>query len=245
MDTNELTTTLFAVACVIVFAATLLAGDIAGLIIEAQSARRWRMAAERMGFAFDGRKRKSHSLSELFLPTLIFPGAKETAFSYGQVMKCLKGQVQGFDLSISDFSVWDFPTRGPVIYRAVICVIKREGIELPGPLGLVKVRGVLSGGLRLNERLKEYDFPQEQGFSKVYSLFGRKGSPPWAFTPDVRRFCLEHLREMDSLFVTEKELILVWVDKNPDRFPQLVDLAVGIGRRFVESVPSPAPLPHA
>ncbi len=50
---------------------------------------------------------------------------------------------------------------------------------------------------------------------------------------------------MDSLFVTEKELILVWVDKNPDRFPQLVELAVGIGRRFLESVPSPAPLPQA
>ncbi len=69
--------TLFAVGCVIVFAATFLAGDIAGLIIEAQSARRWRMAAERMGFAFDGRKRKSHSLSELFLPTLIFREPKK------------------------------------------------------------------------------------------------------------------------------------------------------------------------
>jgi hypothetical protein len=241
MDTNGLTTTLFAVALFMVFAATFLAGDIAGLVIEAQSARRWRMAAERMGFEFDGHKRKSHSLSELFLPTLIFPGAKETAFSYGQVMKCLKGRVQGFDLSISDFTVWDFPTRGPVIYRAVICVIRRDGIELPGPISLVKARGVLSTGLSMNETLKEYDFPEEQGFSSVYSLFGRKGSPPWVFTPDIRRFCLEHLREMDSLFVNEKELILIWSDKSPDRFPQLVELAVGIATKFVENVPSNAP----
>ncbi|MBI5252655.1 MAG: hypothetical protein HY912_24430 [Desulfomonile tiedjei] len=237
METTEPTGILFGIACVLLFAVSFLAGDIAGIIIERQSARKWRHAAEQMGFVFDGRKRRSHSLSEFFLPKLIFPGAEETAFSFGQVMKSISGRVQGLELAINDLTVWDYHTRGPVIYRAVVCTIGGDGINLPGPIGLVKIRGVLFYGFNLDKSLKEYTFPNEGKFSASYAVFARKGSPPWTFTPELRSFCTEHRHEIDCLSINEKDIVLVWTDKSPERFPQLVDLAFGIASRLLESVP--------
>lgn len=239
MTMNEPEGILFGIAIILLFGLTFLAGDIAGLFIERQGARKWRMAAEKIGFEFDGEKKRSPSLSKIFLPKLLYPEAEETAFSYVQVMKSISGRVDGLDISINDFTVWDFHTRGPVIYRAVVCTINTGPVELPAPIGMVKIGSVLFYGYGLDKTLKEYSLAHESAFSGSYALFGRHGEPPWIFTPELRRFCVEHRSQIDCLMLQEKNIILVWADKSPDRFPQLLNLATGIATRLLESAPLP------
>ncbi len=56
MSPPETQTVMYPIACGIVFIATVLAGDIAGIIIEARTTRRWRDAAKEIGFEFIGQQ---------------------------------------------------------------------------------------------------------------------------------------------------------------------------------------------
>jgi hypothetical protein len=238
MGTLEIHTVMFSILCGIVFVATFLAGDVAGIIIENRMSQRWKDAAQKIGFEFDGRRGRYPSLSQFFLPKLSRFHQRESAFSYGEVLKRLKGNVNGFDVAITDFTVWNFHTRGPLIFRGVVCLVTAEDVSFPEQTGLVKPSSIFFEGFSWNRMLRPYDFPHDKEFSNAYIVFGRPGAPPWIFGPDLRRFCVEHRRDIDVLFVSENELILVWPDKDPDRFPSLVETAVEIMASLAESVPS-------
>jgi hypothetical protein len=238
MGTPETQTVMYPIASAIVFIATFLAGDIAGIIIEKRTNRRWKNAANRMGFEFDGRRGRYPSLSAFFLPKLSRFRTKESPFYYGEVLKRLKGTVQGFDVAITDFTVWNLHMRGPLIFRGVVCLVTGQGINVPEHMGLVKPSSIFLNGFGWNRMLRPYDFPHDKEFSKAYVVFGRIGSPPWIIGPELRRFCVEHRRDIDVFFANENELILLWPDKNPDRFPSLVDAAIGIMTGLADSVPN-------
>ena len=113
MGTPETNTVMISIACGIVFITAFLAGDIVGIIIEARTTRRWRDAAKKIGFEFIGWRTRYASLSEFFLPKLSRFRPKESPFYYGEALKTLKGTVQGFDVAITDFTVWNLHIRGP------------------------------------------------------------------------------------------------------------------------------------
>jgi len=238
MSTPETQTVLYSIVCGVVFIAAFLAGDLAGIIIEARTTRRWRDAAKRIGFEFIGHRTRYPSLSEFFLPKLSRFRPKESPFYYGEALKTVSGTVQGFDVAITDFTVWNLHMRGPLIFRGVVCLVTLEGINLPEQMGLVKSSSIFLDGFTWNRMLRPYDFPYDKGFSRLFVLFGRQGSPPWSFGPDLRRFCVEQRREIEVFFANGKELILLWPDKNPDRFPSLVDAAIGIMTSLADSVPN-------
>ena len=238
MSTPETQTVMYPIACGIVFIATLLAGDVAGNIIEARTTQRWRDAAKQIGFQFIGSRLRCPALSEFFLPKLSRFRPKESPFYYGEARNTLKGTVQGFDVAITDFTVWNLHVRGPLIFRGVVCLVTGEGINLPEQMGLVKSSSIFLDGFGWNRKLRPYDFPYDKEFSKAYVVFGRPGSPPSNFGPDLRRFCVEHRRDIDVFFANEKELILLWPDKSPDRFPSLVDAAIGIMTSLADSLPN-------
>jgi hypothetical protein len=238
MSTPETQTVIYSIVCGAVFIAAFLAGDVAGIIIEARTTRRWRDAAKRIGFEFIGHRTLWPSLSEFFLPKLSRFRPKESPFYYGEALKTLKGKVQGFDVAITDFTVWNLHMRGPLIFRGVVCLVTGEGINLPEQVGLVKSSSIFLDGFTWNRILRPYDFPYDKVFSRLFVPFGRPGSPPWSFGPDLRRFCVDHRRDIDVFFANEKELIMLWPDKHPDRFPGLVDAAIGIMTSLVDSVPN-------
>lgn len=238
MGTLEPHTVIYSIVCGIVFVSAFLAGDVAGIIIEKRTNLRWKNAARKIGFEFDGRRGRYSSLSQFFLPKLSRFHQKESAFNYGEVLKRLKGNVNGLDIAITDFTVWDYHVRGPLVFRGVVCLVTAQDIDLPEQLGLVKTSSTFFEGFSWNRMLRPYDFPHDEEFSKTYVAFGLPGSPPWAFGPDLRRFCLDHRRDIDVFFANEKELILLWPDKDPDKFPSLVETAVGIVNSLAESVPS-------
>ena len=91
MSTPETQTVMYPIASAIVFIAAFLAGDIAGIIIEARTTRRWRDAAKKIGFEFIGSRTGHPSLSEFFLPKLSRFRPKESPFYYGEALKTLKG----------------------------------------------------------------------------------------------------------------------------------------------------------
>jgi hypothetical protein len=231
MEPNGSTGIFFGIVLVALFAVSFLAGDIAGIIIERTSARKWRTAAEKMGFDFYGRKRRAHSLSDIFLPKLLFPEAQETAFSYCQIMKSLTGRLQEINISINDLTVWDYHTRGPMIYRAVVCRADGFRAEIASTIGLVRTGSVLFYGFGHDKRFKEYEPDEESDFSIVYGVFGEESASLSVLTPALRRFCVDHGREIDCVMISEKEMILVWTSDNPQYFPQLADLALGIVAR--------------
>ncbi len=239
MDTGGSLSIPVTVACAVVFLVTFLIGDVAGFIIEAKTTRRWRNASRVMGFKFDGEKKRCRSLSRLFLPKLLWPGTEESAFCYGQVLQSLKGRVRDFDTLITDFTVWNYFTRGPLVYRATVCVVSGDRIALPGQMVVLKPSSLLLTGFGMTPTLREYDFPQDKDFCRAFILFGHSAAPPWIFTPEVRRFCVRHQREIDSVVIGEKNLVLVWTDKNPDRFPRLLEIAVGMMTRLLDNVPAP------
>jgi hypothetical protein len=237
MDTDQLVHLLVVVACGLIFITTFLAGDIAGAFIEARWKKRWRAVGEKMGLAFDGTRRRDPALSELLLSKIVFPGTKESAFCYGETLKTLNGTVQGFDVVITDFLVWDFLVRGPLVFRATVCVVTGEGIEFPAEAQLVRSSSTLFRGFASNRSLRPYDFPADRAFSLLFTLFGRRESPPWMFNPDLRRFCVKHHRGINSLMVRPEELVLVWNDSSPDRLPTLLAAATGLATRLAESSP--------
>ncbi len=238
MGTFETHTVIFSILCGMVFVAAFLAGDVAGLIIETRMTRRWRDAAENIGFEFIGHRTRHPSLSEFFLPKLSRFRPKESPFYYGEALKTLKGTVQGFDVAITDFTVWNLHMRGPLIFRGVVCLVTAHNINLPEQIGLVKSSSIFLDGFGWNRMLRPYDFPYDKDFCRLFVLFARSGSPPWSFGPDLRRFCVEHRRDIDIFFANEKEIILLWPDKSPDRFPGLVETAVEIMTSLAESVPN-------
>jgi hypothetical protein len=172
------------------------------------------------------------------LPKLSRFHRKESVFSYGEALKTLKGAVQGFDVAITDFTVWDLHVRVPLIFRGVVCLVTSQNVSLPQPTSLVKSSNIFVEGFRWDRMLRPYDFPHDKKFSQAYVVFGRLASPPWIFGPDLRRFCVEHQQEIDLFFVNEKELILLWPDRDPDKFPNLVETAVEIMTALAESVPN-------
>jgi hypothetical protein len=238
MSLPETQTFMYPIASTIVFILAFLAGDIAGIIIEARTTRRWRDAANKIGFEFIGSKLRCPALSEFFLPKLSRFRPKESPFYYGEALNTLKGTVQGFEVAITDFTVWNLYMRGPLIFRGVVCLVSGEGINLPEQIGLVKPSSIFLAGFGWNRLLRPYDFPYDKEFSKAYVVFGRPVSPPWIFGPELRRFCVEHRRDMDVFFADRRELILLWPDKNPERFSGLVDAAIGIMTRLADSVPN-------
>jgi hypothetical protein len=239
MDTPGSANFLVTVACVVVFLTTFFIGDIAGYLIEAKTTRRWKNTSIAMGFTFNEQKTRCPSLSRLFLPKLLWPGNKESPFCYGQVMQSLRGKVREFDTLIADFTVWNFFTRGPLIYRATVCVVSGRRIALPGRMVVLKPSSLLLPGYVRSNTLRPYDFSQDKDFSRTFILLADRGAPPWIITPEVRRFCVRYQREIDSVVIEEKNLLLVWTDKNPDRFPLLVETAVGLTVRLLDNVPVP------
>jgi hypothetical protein len=155
MDTEGLLSVLVTVACAVIFLVTFLIGDVAGFLIEAKTTRRWRNASDAMGFEFDGEKKRCRSLSRLFLPKLLWPGTEESAFCYGEVLQSVRGRVRDFDTLITDFTVWNFFTRGPLVYRATVCVVSGDRITLPGQLVVLKPSSLLLPGYRMTPTLRE------------------------------------------------------------------------------------------
>jgi hypothetical protein len=224
------------IACIVLFVVTACAGEVIGLVIEAHHRRRWRTASSRIGFGFDARRRRRPSLSRMLLPAVIAPGTEETIFSYGESLKGLSGEVEGFKVQITDFAVWDFFTRCPLVFRGVLCVIKGDRIHVPGQIGLVKWYSYLVDGFRASDIFRQFRFPHEKDFSGCYALFGRGGFAPWIFTPDLRQFCMDHRKEIDCVWVNEHEVVVLWVDSDPNRFHELVNLGLGIASRLAENV---------
>lgn len=228
---------LTAVLSVAIFVAAFFAGELGGYIIEARNRNRWRDASNKMGLLFDGRKRKSPLLSRLLLPCVILPGVEESAFCYGESLKKVRGRINGFVVQITDFAVWDFHTRCHLAFRGILCVARRNGTLPPGLIGVVKLYSPFLHRFRLSRNLREYHFPNEEDFSRAYAVFGHGTFIPWVFAPDLRALCLEKRREIDCVWVTGDEVVVLWVDRDPNRFEQLAQLTVEIASRLADGSP--------
>lgn len=233
------------IACVVIFLVTACAGEIIGLVIESHNKRRWRTASYSIGFGFDAQRRRWPSLSRILLPSVIAPGTEESIFSYGESLKGLSGDVGGFEVRITDFAVWDFFFRFPLVFRGVLCVIKGDRIHVPGQIRLVKWYSYLVDGFRESDIFRQFRFPHEREFSGCYGLFGRGGFAPWVFTPELRQFCMDHRKEIDCVWVNEGEVVVLWVDRDPDRFGELVKLTLGIASRLAANMETPKGLAPA
>ncbi len=224
------------IACILIFVVTVCAGEIIGLVIEAHNRSRWRNASLHIGFDFHPHRRRWPAYPRMLLPSIVTPEIEKSAFSYGESLKGLSANVGGFEVLISDFAVWDFFTRCPLIFRGVLCVVRGDRLHVPGQIRLVKWYSYLLDGFRTNDSFRQFRFPREPEFSGSYALFGHGGFAPWFFTQDLRQFCVDHLREIDCVWVNEDEVVILWVDKEPDRFGDLVDLALGLASRLAENV---------
>lgn len=236
METQPLQAITYGVGFAVVFLLAFFAGDVAGLVIEWRNSRRWREVGEGMGFEFDGRRKKNPSLSKAILPKLLLPNTQESAFIYGEALKTLSGKIGGFEVLITDFTVWNYFTRGPLIFRAIVCVVTTD-TPLPADLGVVKSSSLFLHGFCLTRSLRPYSFPRDKRFSLVYCAFARHGSSPWVFTPGFRDFCSEHAHEIDSVYTKNQDIIVVSMEQRPDRLPNLVRTCVGLTTRILEGVP--------
>jgi hypothetical protein len=227
---------LIGIACTAIFVVTVFMGEIVGFAIEALVRRRWRSASHRIGFGFDARRVRIPSLSRMMLHSVVGRGAEETIFSYGESLNKLSGTIKGFEVLITDFAVWNYFTRCPLVFRGVLCVIKGNRLRLPGQIRLVKWYSHLVDGFRLSKTFRQFKFPHESGFSGCYALFGKGGFAPWIFTPDLRDYVMDHRKEIDCVWVNEDEVVILWVDRNPDRFGELIDLGLGIASRLADDM---------
>jgi hypothetical protein len=225
------------IICVFVFLVTFFAADLIGLAIEAKSRQRWRIASDKIGLGFDPRRRRVPSLSRMLVPWVVAPGAEDSLFSYGESLKNLKGQVNGFSVVITDFAVWDFFTRCNVVFRGVLCVVKGSGLRVPGQMGLVKSYSRILHGFRLSDTFREYQFPNEQDFEDRYALFGRDAFAPWSFPSELRKYCVDHSKEIDCIWANKDQVVLLWVDHDPDRFEELIHLTVDIASQLSDELP--------
>ncbi|MBM3298812.1 MAG: hypothetical protein FJY85_02515, partial [Deltaproteobacteria bacterium] len=155
MDPHEITAISVGVVTAVVFILTFLMGDIVGVIIEARSKRQWRRIGQEMGFEFYGTKTRNSSLSKFFLSKVIGPETDESAFCYCDLLKTLTGRVGRLKVLIADFTVWNLHTRGPLVYRVVLCLLTGEGLLLLNPLAIARRNSVLIPGFRLTQTLRE------------------------------------------------------------------------------------------
>jgi hypothetical protein len=232
------------ILCIIVFFVTVFLGDIAGLIIEAKNRRSWHIASHSIGLGFDGQRRRLPSLSGMILPWVIGADIEESAFSYGESLKKVSGRVDGLRVAITDFAIWDFHTRCPLVFRGVVCVVRGAGVRFPGKISLVKNNSHMLHSFRVSDSFREFHFPAERAFSQCYALFGSGGFTPWVFTPDLRRFCLDQRREIDGIWMNQDELAILWVDRNPNRFQELIRIAVELASKLAETLPAGPPVPR-
>lgn len=235
MTTAELPTALSGALCVIVFAASFLAGDVAGLLIERKWKRQWQEVATKMGFEFYGQRTRWPALSNFLLPKLLLPGMKESAFCYGEALKTLRGKVGEFDVTITDFAVWNFYSRSSLVFRAPVFLFKKEGAGPLDSMAAVRARSILLNGFRLNPVLREYHFPYDKDFSRQFVFFGRLRATPWNFTSDLRELCVEFHKDIDCLFTDDQDLLLVCRDRIPRRFPRLVEFGITVMNDLLEN----------
>ncbi|HMK36604.1 MAG TPA: hypothetical protein VK463_16135 [Desulfomonilaceae bacterium] len=236
MDIEHVPSVLVGAICLVVFVAAFLAGDIAGLLIEAKMAESWRKVAGSMGFEFDGVKRKCPSLSGFILPKLLLPGTTESAFVYGQVLKSMKGKVEEFEVRITDFTIWNFFTRGPLVFRAVVCVLKADPV-FPCPVAVVKGSSSFLQGFASSSDLRACQFSRDAAFGRIYAGFTGELGSPWVITPEMRRLCVEHHQEIDCFFTVNRQLILISTEDNPRRFPHLAQTVVHLASCLLEGLP--------
>jgi hypothetical protein len=236
---KELITMLIGVVCTAIFLVTFFLGEIVGLMVEAKGRRRWRSASYGIGFGFNARRRRLPSVSRVVLPAVTPFSENQSAFVYGESLKELNGRIEDFQVMITDFVAWNFFYRYPLAFRGVLCVVRRDGLKVPGNVTLVKWRSFLVDGFRVSDTLRQFSFPYEKGFSDSYALFGRGGFTPWFFTPDVRDLCMTHHRDIHCLWANDDEVVVLWKDQNPDRFADLVKLSLGIASKLADNLQSP------
>lgn len=224
----------------VIFVLTVFLGEIVGLLIEARYRKRWRNAAHSIGFGFDARKKRLPSVSRVVLPAVTVQREIPSALIYGESRNALQGNVEDFRVLVTDFTVWDFFNRCPLVFRGVLCAVKHEHIGLPGKVMVVNWRSYLVDGLRVSDSFREFHFPMEGAFSQYFALFGRGGFAPWYFTPDLRDLCVRYRRAMHCLWVTEDEVVILWTDNDPDRLPDLVSMSMNIAYRLSETQREPA-----
>ena len=242
MNINEVPTVYSGVLCFIVFGVSFLAGDIAGWIMERKWKQQWAKIAAKMGYDFHGQRNRWPSLSRFLLPKLLMPEHKESAFCYGEALKTFTGKALGFDVTITDFAVWNFYSRSSLVFRAPVVVFQKTGARMPGTMVAVKARSMLLNGFRLNALLREYRFPHDKDFSSRFVFFGEMGTTPWAFTSDLRDLFVAFHRDIDCLFVGDDEVVLVCNDRKPERFPKLVEFGVTVIQNLIEGARSEQPM---
>jgi len=241
MNVPELPATWSGVLCGLIFLATLLAGDVAGLFIERKWKRRWQAVANRMGFEFYGRRSRWPSLSSFLLPKLLLHGTKESAFCYGEALKTLRGSVAGFDVTITDFAVWNFYSRSSLVFRAPVLLFKKQGSAPLDVMATVKDRSFLLHGVRLDPSMREYHFSYDKDFSKGFHFFGSPLVTPWNFTADLRNLFVEFRKDIDSVFVDGEDLLVICKDRIPERFRKLVEFGITVLGDLVENAQGDRP----
>ncbi len=237
MVANELLAFAVGIICALVLAVSFLLGDIVGLLVESRLSRRWEIMTEKLGLEFDSRREKYGSLSELLLPKLIAPGVEQSAFCYGESLRSLHGTIKGTKLRISDFAVWDFHTRGPLLFRAILCVAEKDGTSFDRGFSVVKPVSILADGFRRSPELRPHEFPEEPEFSRAYVVFAGHFVPPWVISRAVRGFCLANQVQIDCLTVRSRDVVVVWAGRSPELLPELVELVTGLTAALTHSLP--------
>lgn len=242
MSTTDIPTFFSSVLCFLVFGMSFLAGDIAGWIMERKWKQQWARIAAKMGYAFHGQRNRWPALASFLLPKLLMPEHSESPFCYGEALKTSMGKAVGFDVTITDFAVWNFYARSSLVFRAPIIVLQKEGASIPGTMVAVKPRSMLLNGFRLNALLREYRFPQDKDFSSRFVFFGQMGTAPWTFTSELRDLLVTFYRDIDCLFAGNGEVVLVCNDRKPERFPKLVEFGVTVMRKLIDDTRAEQPL---
>lgn len=242
MNTTEAPSVLSAVLCVLVFGGSFFAGDIAGWIMERKWTQRWKTIAGEMGFHFHGQRNRWPALSDFLLPKLMLPEHDSSPFRYGEALKAFWGRTLGFDVTIADFAVWNHYAYPPLVFRASIAVFQKQGAVIPRTMVAVKDRSMLLDGFRLNRSLREYRFPNDKGFSSQFVFFGEFGRTPWAFTSELRDLFVRFEKEIDCLYMGRREMVLVCNERQPERFPDLVEFGVTVMRNLADDTLSGQPL---
>jgi hypothetical protein len=236
MDTQPLQMVTYGVGFAVVFFVTFFAGDVAGLVIERRNARHWSEIGEQMGFEFDGLRRQYPDLSRIILPKLLWPETQESAFVFGESLKSLSGRIGEFEILVTDFTVWNYFVRGPLVFRGTVCVVTTDA-ALPADMGIVRPSSVFLHGFLSTRSLRPYSFPHDKRFSAAFCAFAPHGSPPWVFTPELRIYCAAHSREIDSVYVGSSYIVVVSMEQRPDVLPDLVRTCVGLMTRIIEGAP--------
>ena len=197
-----------------------------------------------MGFEFYGHRSRWPSLSSFLLPKLLLHGTRGSAFCYGEALKTLRGSVAGFDITITDFAVWNFYSRSSLVFRAPVLLFKKQGSAPLDLMAAVKARSILLHGVRLDPSLREYHFPSDKDFSEGFHFFGDPLATPWNFTSDLRGLFVEFGKDIDSVFVDGEDLLLICKDRIPERFRKLVEFGITVLSDLIENTRGNRPQSH-